>query len=70
MMLWGKGTIVLPGLRFHLVRLSSSTCDFQGHYVERRKNGGSHAGLEVAFVAFAHIPLAETQFHAPSAVAR
>ena len=64
--LWGKRTIVVQGLNSsYLVRLRSSTCDFYGHYGKGREN----TGLEVAFVTFAHIPLAESQFHDPKVVA-
>ena len=60
----GKEIIVTQGPNsFYLVRLSSSTCDCQGHYGKERENGGAHVGLEVAFEGFFHIPLGKTQCH-------
>lgn len=69
--LWGKRTIVIQELNFlYLVSLSSSTCDFYGHYGKGGENRGFHMGLEVALVIFAHTPWAESQFHGPTVVAK
>lgn len=56
-----EGDLSLSGTKLlYFGRLSFSTCSFQGHYGKGRENKESHMGLEVSFVTFAHIPLAET----------